>query len=127
MRWEDIDLKKKIFRIYESKVKTEQWLPLHEAFIRAFPIAGAIKKSGLIFVQVYISTLNRNLRYACKKAGIKRVSTHEYGRHSFVSQRLAAGFTHEQIAMVTNNLSSISKYSHLDIEASRKVVNVTPM
>jgi len=124
LKWEDIDLKKKLYRVYEAKVKTEQWLPLHEAFIKAFPVVGAIKKTGFIFDRMWITTLNRCLKRACKKAGVQVVSTHEFGRHSFAGQRLAAGFSFEQIAMVTNNLSSMQHYKHLDIETARKVVNL---
>lgn len=124
LKWEDIDLKKKLYRVYESKIRTEQWLPLHEAFIKAFPISGAIGKKGFIFEQVWTTTLNRALRRACKKANVQIVSTHQFGRHSFSGQRLSAGYTFEQIAMVTNNLSSMVHYKHLDIETARKVTNL---
>jgi integrase len=128
LKWEDIDFRQKAVRIYESKVKTEQWLALHEEFLTALPFAGAIGKTGLIFEQHSNVTLNRVLMEACKKAGVKKVTTHEMGRHSFISQRLASGFTNEQIALVTNNLSSIEKYSHMNLENKRKIINsITPI
>jgi hypothetical protein len=52
------------------------------------------------------------------------VTTHEFGRHSFVSQGLAKGLTNEQIALVTNNLANIAAYSHMNIEGMRKIINL---
>jgi hypothetical protein len=57
---------------------------------------------------------------------VKKVTTHEFGRHSFVSQGLAAGLTNEQIALITNNLANIAAYSHMDIESKRKIINLLP-
>lgn len=123
LKWEDVDFKQKAFRVYESKVKTEQWLPLHEVFLDALPVKGAINKTGNIFDHEFHWTLNRHLMIACKKIGVRKVTTHEFGRHSFISQRLESGFTNEQIALVTNNLSSIEKYSHMNLESKRKIIN----
>ena len=55
LKWEDIDFKQKAFRVYESKVKTEQWLPLHEVFLEALPVKGAINKTGNILTMSFIS------------------------------------------------------------------------
>lgn len=122
LRWEDIDFKKKIFKIYESKVKEETLLPLHQDFLDALPVSGTINKTGKIFSDCYYETLQRTLKRACKKADVKIVSTHEFGRHSFITQRLNSGFTREQVGLVTNNLSSINKYAHVDFELIRKVI-----
>lgn len=122
LQWENMDLKQKIFRIYEAKVKTEQRLPIHEKFLKALPVAGAINKKGLVFHQWTNSTLNLNLSRACKKAGIKEVTTHEFGRHSFISNRIAL-FSNTEIALVTNNFSNLQKYEHLDQERIRKIIN----
>jgi integrase len=123
LKWENIDFKRKVFRIYESKVKNEQWLPLHDAFFKALPVVGTINKTGKIFDIPWTVTLNRQLKEACKRAGVQKVTTHEFGRHSFVSQGLALGLTAEQIALITNNLSSISAYSHMNLENMRKIIN----
>lgn len=123
LRWEDIDFKDKSFKIYESKVKTESRLPMHDEFYNSLPFAGAINKTGLVFEYHRNVVLNRILKDACRKAGVKKVTTHEFGRHSFVSQRIASGFTNEQIALVTNNLASIKVYSHLSTEQKRKIIN----
>lgn len=124
LRWENIDFKQKAFRLYQSKILTEQWLPIHEDFLKALPVIGAINKTGNVFHQHTRSYLNHILKKACKKAKIKPVSTHEFGRQSFVSQRLVAGLTNEQIALVTDNLGSIKNYAHMDIETKRKIINL---
>lgn len=115
LKWENIDFKRKAFQIYESKVKNEQWLPMHEQFLNALPVAGTINKTGRVFNIPWTVTINRQLTEACKKAGVQRVTTHEFGRHSFISQGLALGLTGEQVALVTNNLSSIKAYSHMPV------------
>ena len=123
LKWEDIDFKQKAVRVYEHKVKTEQWLPLHEDFLKALPFAGAINKSGLIFYSYTNATLNSVLLKACQKIGVKKVTTHEFGRHSFASQRLNNGYTREEVALVLNNWSSMKNYSHMELEQKRKIIN----
>ena len=126
LRWEDIDFKQKVFRVYESKIKNQQWLPLHENFLKALPIVGAINKTGSVFEIPYTVTLNRQLKEACKRVGVQKVTTHEFGRHSFVSQGLGIGLTNEQIGLITNNLANIKAYSHMDIGTKRKIINLLP-
>jgi len=123
LKWENVDWKKKACKLYQSKILTEQWLPFHEDFFKELPIAGAINKTGNVFQQYSGDHLNHTLKEACAKAGIKAVTTHEFSRHSFVSQRQEIGLTNEQIALATDNLSSIKEYSHMDIERKRKVIN----
>ena len=122
LRWEAIDFKSKTFTVYQAKIKTKTRLPLHEVFINALPFAGAINKTGKVFDLKANYTLNLNLKAACKQAGVKVVTTHEFGRHSFISQRIGL-FSNQQIALVTNNLANIKKYEHLDFEMIRKIVN----
>lgn len=123
LRWENIDFKQKTCKLYQSKISAEQWLPLHESFLKELPISGAINKTGKVFPEYSPDYLNKVLKKACIKLGIKTVTTHEFGRHSFISQRLESGFTNEQIALVTNNLSSIGKDSHMNLESKRKIIN----
>jgi integrase/recombinase XerD len=122
LKWENIDFKNKSFRIYESKVKKETRLPLHEDFFKSLPIAGAINKTGQVFPFCSNNYLNEVLKTACEKAGVKKVTTHEFGRHSFVSQLLPL-YTKEQVALITNNLNSVSHYAHMDLEQKRKIIN----
>lgn len=123
LRWEDIDFKTKSFKIYESKVKIESRLPIHEDFYNALPFAGAINKTGLVFEYHRNSVFNVLLSEACLKARVKKVTTHEFGRHSFISQRVRSGFSNNQIASITNNYSSVQAYTHVDLETMRKIVN----
>jgi len=114
--------KTKSFRIYESKVKKASRLPLHEDFVNALPFAGAINKTGPVFPVCSDDYLNRVLKTACEKAEVQEVTTHEFGRHSFVSH-LLPHFTQEQVAMITNNLGSVPRYAHMDLEQKRKIIN----
>jgi len=125
LQWEDIDFKKKAVRVYESKIKNEDWLPLHEEFLKAFPFVGAINKTGLVFEYHRNFNLNQVLKEACRKAGVKEVTTHEFSRHSFASQRLNNGYTREEVALVLNNWSSMKSYSHMKLEQKRKIINST--
>ncbi len=93
------------------------------SFLKELPIAGTINETENVFHHYGANYLNEFLKAACRKAGVKGVTTHEFGRHSFVSQRLGSGFTNEQIALVTDNLASIKKYSHMDLESKRKIIN----
>ena len=123
LRWEDLDLQHKAIRVYERKVKQERLMPLHSSFIASLPVAGTINKTGHVFYQWAHRTLNNVLAAACHKAGVKRVTTHEYGRHSFISQKINSGlWSREQVALLTNNLHNIGSYSHLDIEMARRVI-----
>lgn len=103
-------------------MKKESRLPLHEEFFNTLPFAGAINKSGLVFHPYKNCTLNLVLKAACQKAGVKKVTTHEFGRHSLVSQLLLR-YTKEQVALITNNLSSMSHYAHMDLEQKRSIIN----
>ena len=78
LKWEDIDLKRRVFRVYESKISNEKWLPFHDAFVKALPIAGTINKTGKLF-DLNFQLLNRHLKIACQKAGVQEVTTHEFG------------------------------------------------
>ena len=88
----------------------------------ALPFAGAINKTGPVFPVCSNDYLNRVLKTACEKAEVLEETTHEFGRHSFVSQ-LLPHFTQEQVAMITNNLSSLPRYAHMDLEQKRKIIN----
>jgi len=125
LRWEDIDFKRKGFKVFESKIEEENLLPMHDVFFDALPVAGVINKTGFVFPQFTHICFNRTLRIACEKAGVKKVTTHEFGRHSFSSQRLNNGYTREQVAMVTNNWSAMESYAHMNIEQKRKIINST--
>jgi hypothetical protein len=75
VKFEDIDFKQKAFRLYQSKVKTEQWLPLHKFFLHELPIAGAINKTGNIFQGYSIDHLNRVMNYpaaSCEVSWLKK-------------------------------------------------------
>ncbi|HAX99324.1 MAG TPA: hypothetical protein DCY12_10675 [Candidatus Atribacteria bacterium] len=121
LKYENIDFKRRTCRLYQSKILREQELPLHDEFLKILPIA--IHKTGYVFQQYTIQYLNQALKETCIKAGFKPVTTHEFGRHSFISQGKALGYTNEQLALVTENLSSMSAYSHMDLELKRKIIN----
>jgi integrase len=50
LKWEHIDFKQKTFRIYQSKIKTEQCLPLHEVFSRNFQSLELSIKLKMFFI-----------------------------------------------------------------------------
>ena len=120
LKWENIDWKNRAYTIYESKVKTESYEPFHESVFKELP--RVIHKKGFVFHQYRIETLNGVLKRACKQAEIKPVTTHEFGRHSFITNRIGL-FSNEEIALCTNNLANIGKYEHLKIEKKREIIN----
>ena len=97
-------------------------MPLLEDFFHALPFASGINKTGPVFRVCSNDYLNRVLKTACEKAEVQEVITREFGRHSFVSP-LLPHFTQEQVTMITNNLSSLPRYAHMDLEQKRRIIN----
>lgn len=120
LTWDKFDFRKHAVLIHESKVKKERWLALHpdfEAMLTPIPIV----LRGKVF-NCAIERARRILYRACRECGLPELGTHEFGRHSFVQQRVEAGLTDAEINSVTNNLANMKVYAKSNLPLQRKVL-----
>ena len=124
LTWEQIDRKRQTVCIDIGKTKKENNMPLHSVFLQYLKDNKIYGLSGKVFLETNQNAIWLVVTQACRDAGIRVVNTHQFSVHSWVSQRLNAGFTLDQISKTNRKSRRImeSTYGHGDNEMKRRVV-----
>ena len=121
IKWGQFNHKRKTVTIYATKTDKENEIAIHSLYLSRMSIA-SLDPNEYVFPQITYGHVTRMIGTACKKAGVERVTSYEFSRHSFASQRLAAGCTEDQVALILNNPYGIKAYKHANLELKRRVV-----
>ena len=139
LKWEDINFENKILTVRNSwceykkgldstKSNRERYIPLTDGLYKM--LLERRKKTGFIFRDettkgFYNNRLNQEIRKACTKAGIKKVTCHEL-RHSFASQLAMSGAPLLSIKTLLghSDIRTTMRYAHLSPSTLRDTVRL---
>ena len=115
MKWEHLDLKKRIIRIPETKNGTPRTVPLSREALRILSdLPRRIDGSVWSFSTDWLS---HHFADSCKKAGIEDLHFHDL-RHEATSRFFEKGLNPMQVAAITGHktLQMLKRYTHLKAE-----------
>lgn len=130
MKWEQVDLDKKLFYVYRKKTDSNSVLPMSD---RAYEV---LKNRPRTCEWVFPNAdLTNHKRYsaaafnsACERAGLEGVTFHKI-RHSVITNYCKAGLSLQQTMTMSGHASiqSLMRYNHLTsqdvVEMAREIVN----
>ncbi|MGL3709738.1 integrase [Leptospirillum ferriphilum] len=122
MRWEHLDLKKRILRIPETKNGTPRTVPLSRDAVQILSdLPRRLDGSVWSFSPNWLSHIFAD---SCKKAGIEDLHFHDL-RHEATSRFFEKGLNPMQVAAITGHktLQMLKRYTHLKAEDLAQLLN----
>jgi len=128
LKWHDIDIKRNIIHLLDTKNGEKRELPMNEVVQKT--IIGVLKnpESQYIFCnkdgQPY-GDIKRSFFTACKKSGIINFRFHDL-RHTFASQLVMSGVDLNTVRELLGHksLEMTLRYSHLSLDHKKRAVDI---
>jgi integrase len=122
MKWEHVDLKKRILLIPETKIGTPRTVPLSLEAMRILSHL-PIRIDGSIW-NISPNWLSHVFANSCKRAGIEGLRFHDL-RHEATSRFFEKGLNPMQVATITGHktLQMLKRYTHLKAEDLAQLLN----
>lgn len=128
--WLDIDIDREIIHLKTTKGDKERVVFLHKRLIETLRMFG-MKKAGPIFISQRDEKYNKRtiqqiIKFASKKAGIKKNVTPHTLRHSFATHLLEAGADIRYIQQLLGHkdLRTTQIYTHVANKDIKKLANL---
>ena len=115
LSWEDVDLRRKIARLRDTKTGDDRIIPLSSQAIKV--LAGMPRSvTGLVFPS-HPTGVSRTFHRACQKLGITDLRWHDL-RHEGVSRLFERGLDTVEVASVSGHktLACLARYTHMKAE-----------
>ena len=116
MKWEDVDLKKKVLRIPVTKNGKSRTIPL---LFEAMRILGSLPRriDGSVWGLKDPHSITQAFKKACKRAKVKDLRFHDL-RHEATSRFFEKGLNVMEVAAITGHetLQMLKRYTHLKAE-----------
>ena len=130
LKWEDIDLERKVIQLKIAKVEHQRIVFLHDRIIETLKIFG-LKKEGLIFIsnrskKYSEESIQQIVKQAAERASIKKKATPHTLRHSFATHLLEAGadIRYIQELLGHKNLQTTQIYTHVANKDIKNLANL---
>lgn len=116
LHWENIDLKKRIAKLPDTKNGSERIIPLSN---RALSVFNELPRqiSGRVFPKISASLVSHNFSDLCEDAKIENLRFHDL-RHEATSRLFEHGLDIMEVASITGHktLHMLKRYTHLRAE-----------
>ncbi len=130
LKWQDIDFNREITHIKTTKGEKERIVFLHPKLKEMLRIYG-INNQGLVFKsqrggKLSKRTIQKIVKSAAKKSGIKKKATPHTLRHSFATHLLEAGcdIRHIQKLLGHKNIQTTQIYTHIANKDIKNLANL---
>jgi integrase len=123
MRWDHVDVKKRVLLIPETKTGKSRTVPLTTEALRILNDLPR-RLDGSIWGMTDPHTMTRAFERACKRAGIEDLTFHDL-RHEATSRFFEKGLNPMQVAAITGHktLQMLKRYTHLKAEDLAKMLD----
>jgi integrase len=130
MRWVDIDLNQRVWRIPITKTGDSHLLPLPAPAIAILTDLPSLGTSDWVFPSFgacgHLVEPSEAWQRICQRAGVKNVRVHDL-RHSLASWMIAAGYNLPMVGRALNHTQSrtTERYAHLELGPLRAALERT--
>jgi integrase len=117
LRWEHVDLKKRVALLPMTKNGTARRVPLSTQAMAVLQEAGQVRRLGGLVFPVNPQSLAHAWQAACQRTGIDDLHFHDL-RHEAVSRLFERGLSMMEVASISGHksLSMLQRYTHLRAE-----------
>jgi len=123
MRWDHVDVKKRVLLIPETKTGKSRTVPLTAEALRI--LNDLLRRlDGFVWNMTDPHMMTRAFERACKRAGIEDLTFHDL-RHEATSRFFEKGLNPMQVAAITGHktLQMLKRYTHLKAEDLAQLLN----
>ena len=127
LKWDDVDFKNGVVRIYASKTKSYRSIPINQSFLKRLEQEKATSQTDYVieYMGRNLTTIRKAFKNACKRAGIT-YSTRMYDlRHLFATTLLNKGADLAAVSKLmghsTVKLTADTYYHYMEGEKERAV------